>query len=91
MVNGPLADALEINGAYNAIGQGRRANAAIGRAIRFILLNIGGATPGVLDRSTMGSPAKYSFCFAENVAASPWEPWHVESRWSCSARSTPRC
>ena len=79
MVNGPLADTLEINGAYNAMGQGQRANAAIGRAIRFILLNIGGAAPGVLDRATMGSPAKYSFCFAENVAASPWEPWHVEN------------
>ena len=91
MVNGPLADALEINGAYNAMGQGRRANAAIGRAIRFILLNIGGATPGVLDRSTMGSPAKYSFCFAENVAASPWEPWHVENGFAPEASTVTVC
>ena len=42
--------------------------ALIGRAVRLVLNNIGGATPGVLDRSTQGSPAKYAFCFAENEA-----------------------
>lgn len=78
LVGGPIVEEIGVNGAYNAMGQGRRANAAIGRAIRLILTNIGGATPGVLDRSTMGSPAKYSFCFAENVEASPWEPYHQE-------------
>ena len=91
MVNGPIADALEINGAYNAMGQGRRANAAIGRAIRLILLNVGGAAPGVLDRSTMGTPAKYSFCFAENVAANPWEPWHVENGFAPEASTVTVC
>ena len=91
MVNGPIADALRINGAYNAMGQGRRANAAIGRAIRFVLLNVGGAAPGVLDRSTMGSPAKYSFCFAENVAASPWEPWHVENGFAPETSTVTVC
>ncbi len=78
LVNGPLADSLEINAGYNAMGQGKMANAVIGRTIRLILMNIGGGSPGVLDRSTMGSPAKYSFCFAENEGQSPWEPLHVE-------------
>ena len=78
MVNGPIAEALDINGAYNAFGQGVMANAVIGRAVRHVLINVGGATPGILDRSTAGSPAKYSFCFAENEAESPWEPFHVE-------------
>ncbi len=78
LVGGPVCEALGINGAYNAFGQGNRANAAIGRAVRLILINIGGASPGALDRSTMGSPAKYAFCFAENVAASPWPSWHEE-------------
>ncbi|MCZ6888272.1 MAG: hypothetical protein O7H39_07230 [Gammaproteobacteria bacterium] len=78
LVGGPVCDDIELNGMYNAMGQGQKANAAIGRAIRLILTNIGGAVPGVLDRSTMGSPAKYSFCFAENDAANPWEPFHVE-------------
>lgn len=78
IVNGPLASKLQINGGYNAFGQGFRANATIGRAFRLALLNIGGGTPGSGDRSTQGSPSKFSYCIAENEAASPWEPLHVE-------------
>ena len=78
IVNGPLARELGINARYGAFGPGVRANATIGRAIRLILLNVGGAQPGVLDRSTQGQPAKYAYCVAENEAESPWEPLHVE-------------
>jgi len=77
VVNGPAADKLRINSGYNCMGQGWRANATIGRAIRLILVNIGGGTPGVGDRATHGSPAKFSFCLAENEFASPWLPLHV--------------
>ena len=76
LVGGPVCEAIGVNGAYNALGQGSKANAVIGRAIRLILINIGGASPGALDRSTMGSPAKYALCFAENTEASPWQPFH---------------
>ncbi len=78
LVNGPLADELDINSSYNAMGQGTLANATIGRAVRLLLVNVGGASPGVMDRATHGSPAKFSFCFAENEAQNPWEPFHVE-------------
>jgi len=78
LLNGPMAEELGINCGYNAMGQGNMANATIGRAIRLVLTNIGGASPGILDRATFGSPAKYSFCFAENEAENPWEPFHVE-------------
>lgn len=78
LVGGPICEAIDINGAYNVFGQGNRANAAIGRAVRLILINIGGASPGALDRSTMGSPAKYAFCFAENTEANPWPSYHDE-------------
>jgi hypothetical protein len=77
-VSGPLSDALDINSGYNAMGQGSLGNAAIGRAVRLLLINVGGASPGVLDRATHGSPGKYSFCFAENESENPWEPFHVE-------------
>ncbi|MBO0712044.1 MAG: hypothetical protein J2P47_12280, partial [Acetobacteraceae bacterium] len=77
IVNGPLRKALEINCEGNCFGQGWRANATIGRALELILLNVGGAKPGVMDRSTQGSPAKFAFCFGENEEASPWEPYHV--------------
>ena len=76
MVNGPIARQIGMNGGANAFGSGNRANATIGRAIRLILLNIGGGTPGVLDRATLGTPAKYSFCFAESAGDNPWgKPW----------------
>ena len=82
LVNGPLVHELNINGRYNALGQGWRSNATIGRAIRLILLNIGGGAPGVLDRATLGQPGKYSYCLAENEAENPWGPWHVERGFS---------
>ena len=78
LVNGPLAGELGIHGGYGCFGPGRRANAAIGRAMRLVMLNIGGGTPGDADRSTQGTPAKYTFCAAENETANPWGPLHVE-------------
>ena len=77
LVNGPIRKELDINCSSNCFGQGWRANATIGRALQLILLNVGGAKPGVMDRSTQGSPAKYAFCFGENEEQSPWEPYHV--------------
>jgi hypothetical protein len=78
IVNGPLARTLSINGASGAFGSYHRANGTIGRAIRLILLNIGGAIPGENDMATQGQPSQFSFCIAENETASPWEPLHVE-------------
>lgn len=52
--------------------------ATIGRALRLILQNIGGARPGEMDRATHGQPAKYIFCCAENEAGNPWETLHLE-------------
>jgi len=78
IVNGPIARELGINARYGAFGPGVRANATIGRAIRLILQNVGGAAPGLLDRSTQGQPAKYAYCVAENEAESPWPPLQVE-------------
>jgi len=78
IVNGPAAKALGVNGSFNCLGQGAWANATIGRALRLVLQNIGGALPGDMDRATQGQPGKYSFCCAENEEASPWDPLHVE-------------
>jgi hypothetical protein len=78
VVNGPVVGQLGINATYNCLGQGAWANATIGRAMRLILQNIGGALPGDMDRATQGQPAKYMLCCGENEAQSPWEPLHVE-------------
>jgi hypothetical protein len=78
IVNGPAAQQLEVNAGMNCLGQGTWANATIGRALRLILQNIGGAVAGEMDRATHGQPGKYSFCCAENEIDSPWESLHVE-------------
>jgi len=78
IVNGPCRNALEINYSSNVLGQGWRANSTIGRAIRLVLTNIGGAMPGIYDKATLGQPAKYTFCIGENEEENPWEPLHVE-------------
>jgi len=78
IVNGPIAREIGINGRGNLFGPGFRANATIGRAIRLIMTTIGGGVPQQADKSTLGNPAKYTCCFAENDADSPWEPLHVE-------------
>ena len=78
IINGPLATRLGIAGGAGALGPGRWANAVIGRAVRLALQNIGGAHSGKEDRATLGHPGKYTYCLAENEAASPWEPLSVE-------------
>jgi hypothetical protein len=78
IVNGPIARRLGVSGGPNALGQGHRANAVIGRAVRLTLQNVGGAVPGHTDRATQGHPGKYAYCVAENEAASPWAPLHVD-------------
>ncbi|HET9662776.1 MAG TPA: hypothetical protein VFP00_01010 [Burkholderiales bacterium] len=78
VINGPIAARLGVNAAHNCLGQGARANATIGRALRLCLQNIGGARPGEMDRATHGQPGKFTFCCAENEQANPWDPLHVE-------------
>lgn len=77
-VNGPVRREIGMNAGGNVFGSGNRANATIGRAIRLILLNVGGGRPGELDKSALGHPGKYTYCIAENEEASPWAPYHVE-------------
>jgi hypothetical protein len=77
IVNGPGARAIGLHAGAGLFGPGFRANATIGRAIRLILMNVGGAWPGGHDMATHGSPAKFSYAIAEREDASPWEPLHV--------------
>ena len=78
VVNGPICDRIDMNSGLMALGTGNRANATIGRAVRLAVRNIGGSKPGGTDRSTLGSPMKFTMCFAEREARSPWDPLHVE-------------
>lgn len=87
IINGPIVEQCGLNAGANALGPGVRSNATIGRAFRFILQNIGGAIPDYTDKATMGQPGKYTFCFAENEAANPWQPLNVWRGWQ-SQQST---
>lgn len=78
IVNGPIRKQLEINDGFNLFGQGWRANATIGRALRLICTNIGGGLPGELDRAAFGHAGKYTCCIAEKEEESPWEALHVD-------------
>ena len=77
VVNGPAAQAVGLHAGSGCFGPGFRANATIGRAIRLVLMNVGGAWPGRHDMATQGSPAKFSFAVAEREDATPWEPLSV--------------
>jgi hypothetical protein len=83
IVNGPVAKRIGMNSGINALGQGNRANATIGRALNLIVQNVGGGRPGEADRSTLGAPSKYTLCFAEDESDPEWEPLSV-------ARGLPR-
>ena len=84
IVNGPIAEELGINADSGCFGPGYRANASIGRALRLFVRNVAGLVPGEMDKATLALPARYTFCFAENEARSPWEPRHVELGFDAS-------
>jgi hypothetical protein len=73
IVNGPITKQIGMNSGINALGQGNRANATIGRALQLIIRNVGGGVPGGIDRANMGNPGKYTYCFAEDEVDENWQ------------------
>lgn len=78
IVSGSAVERFGLNSGFSVFGPGHVANATIGRAVRLVLQNLCGATPGVGDKATFGHPGKYSFCIAENNARNPWGPVHTD-------------
>ena len=78
ILHGPVRRELDVNCRHNVFGHGWRANATMGRALRLIMINIGGNRPGVTDMATHGHPGKYSYCMGEDEEGSPWRPFHVD-------------
>lgn len=74
VVNGPITRRIGMNSGVNALGQGNRANATIGRALQLVVRNVGGGRPGGIDRATLGNPGKLTFCLAEREEGSPFVP-----------------
>jgi hypothetical protein len=78
VVSGPLARELGVASGGGCLGPGFRANATIGRAISLCLLNVSRALPGRSDLAVFGSPAEFTYCFAEATERTPWLPRHTE-------------
>ena len=78
IVNGPIRERLGINSGKGTLGPGWRANATIGRAVRLVMLNIGGARPIEVDQASHGMPGKFTMCLGENEEESVWAPLHVD-------------
>lgn len=85
IVNGPVSRAIGMNARGNALGQGNRANATIGRALQLVIRNIGGGKPGGVDRAALGNPGKFTWCFAEDETNSCWDSLSVEQGFSPQA------
>jgi hypothetical protein len=78
VVNGPIRERIGVNCSFGVFGPGFRANATIGRALRLIMINLGGAKPGETSMSTFGHPGRYTYCIGEFEEASPWPALSVE-------------
>lgn len=82
IVNGPYAKKVGLHGGRGCFGPGFRANATIGRAVRLMLLNLGGGIPGLGSSTVFSSPLRYTACIAENTEQSPWESLAVSHGYS---------
>jgi hypothetical protein len=78
VLNGPIRLEIGASGTFNALGNSDRATSVIGRAIRLCLINLMDVRPGVIDRSTLGHPGKFSYCLAEDEEDSAWLPLHQQ-------------
>lgn len=83
IVNGPIAKQVRLNSGYGCLGPdpNHPAGASIGRALRLLQLDVGGAVPGSGTMAIYGGANRYTnIVFAEDEEGLPpgWEPLSVE-------------
>lgn len=81
---GPIVDELGIHTGQCTLGPSKwsKANIALGRALRLVLMNVGYNRPREMDMDTIGTPLKWSMCTGENKAMNPWLPFAAEHGFS---------
>ena len=86
VINGPIRDKLNMNYSIGALGPFAQPNAAIGRAWTLLSRNLGnGGIPGDTYMGSQGNNLNYNnLIIAENEAASPWAPFHVQKGFQAS-------
>ncbi len=82
IVNGPHAKKIGLHGGNGCFGPGFRANATIGRAIRLIMMNLGGGIAGLASATIFATPMRYTACLTENLERSPWESLAVSKGYA---------
>jgi len=97
IVNGPHARQIGLHGGNGCFGPSFRANATIGRAIRLMMLNLGGGIAGIGSATIFATPLRYTACITENVERSPWETLAVSKGYradenviTCAMVESPR-
>ncbi|MFC1908401.1 hypothetical protein ACFLXD_00775 [Chloroflexota bacterium] len=82
IVNGPIAKQIRLNSGFGLVGPDPQhpAGGCIGRAIRLLQQNVGGAIPGVGTMAMFGGMRYTNAVFAEDEEDLPlgWEPLNVE-------------
>ena len=82
IVSGPYAQKIGLHGGNGCFGPGFRANATIGRAIRLMMMNLGGGIAGVASATIFATPLRYTACITENIERSPWESLSVSKGYA---------
>ncbi len=77
-VSGKVADDIGLNTDDNFLSPYYKANAAIGRAFGYILMNIGGIRPGIEDMSELGHEFRLGYCIGDSPRNNPWGPLHTD-------------
>jgi len=82
IVNGPIGSAIRLNAGFGCLGPDpqRPAGASIGRALRLLQQNVGGALPGLGTMANYGGMRYTNVVFAEDEANLPagWQPHATE-------------
>jgi len=82
IVNGPIAREIRLNSGFGCLGPDpqRPAGASIGRALRLLQQNVGGALPGIGTMAIFGAMRYTNAVFAEDETALPpgWRPHATE-------------
>ncbi|MES2562232.1 MAG: hypothetical protein V4637_05830 [Pseudomonadota bacterium] len=84
IVNGPYSQKIGVHGGNGCFGPSFRANATIGRAIRLMMLNLGGGIPGIASATIFATPIRYTACVGENIERSPWETLAVSKGYDAN-------
>lgn len=82
VVNGPVARQIRVNHGFGLVGPDPKnpAGGVIGRAIRLLQQNVGGALPGIGTMAMFGMMRYTNAVFAEDEEGLPegWEPFNAE-------------